>query len=81
MKRNFYERLKKLEKNTFDGNAMWFVHVETGDRWTPYQIVTASMKELQRLDTMTGDEFIQWQNDLGKRALPIIDQEVFNETD
>lgn len=81
MKRNFYERLKKLEKNTFDGNTLWCVRVEAGDRWTPYQIVTASMKELQRLDTMTGDEFIQWQNDLGKRALPIIDQEVFNETD
>ncbi|WP_161878615.1 hypothetical protein [Alkalibacterium sp. MB6] len=60
---------------------MWFVHVQTGDRWTPYRVLTKSLKEVERLDTMTGDEFIQWQNDLGKRALPMIDQEVFNETD
>ena len=62
MKRNFYDRLKKLEKNTFDGNTLWCVRVEAGDRWTPYEITTDKGVERQRLHTKTGEAFLEWQN-------------------
>ena len=73
MKRSLFERLKKLEKNTFDGNTLWCVRVEAGDRWTPYEITIDKGVERQRLYTMTGEAFLEWQNRLGRRALVILD--------
>ena len=81
MKRSLFERLKKIENHTIKGDSMWFVHVQTGDRWTPYRVLTESLKEVERLDTMTGDAFLKWQTEIGKKALPFIDEEVFNETE
>lgn len=74
MNRNLYVRLKKLQEKTFHNKVLWCVHVESDDKWTPYSIGWETGKEYQRLQTMTGEEFIEWQEQLGRRALVILDE-------
>lgn len=79
MKKNLSERLKKIENHTIKSNTMWLVDIKNDGRFIPYQVITKTGKEIKRLHAMTGEEFLQWQVDIGRRALPILEAEVLDE--